>query len=182
MHRGKTISLVIPAYNEAKLLPRVLAAVPPVIDRIYVVDDASPDNQCQVVEDCATRDPRIRLLKHPKNQGPGGAIISGYRESKREGFDIAVVIGGDAQMDLSEVEKFLDPIVEGRADYVKGNRFTLSLFDSTVSKMPKTRFFGNWIITALTKIASGYYKIMDVVEGYTAISSHAIETIDWNKA
>lgn len=182
MHRDKRISLVIPAYNEAKLIKPTLESVPPVIDRVYVVDDLSPDNQNEVIRTCAQADPRITLLRHEVNQGPGGAIITGYLQSAADGYDIAVVVGGDNQMNLAEVEHFLDPIIDGHVDYTKGNRFMLSKFEDTLSKMPRIRFWGNWLITALTKIASGYYKTMDVVDGYTAISKRAIESINWNNA
>ncbi len=182
MYRKKKISLVIPAYNEEKLIQPTLANVPDVIDRIYVVDDCSPDNQNAVILGMAKADPRITLLKHTVNQGPGGAIITGYRQSALDGYDIAVVVGGDHQMDLSEVRSFLDPIIDGRADYVKGNRFILKNLEDTLEKMPKIRLLANWLISALTKIASGFYKTMDVVEGYTAISKLAIETINWDRA
>jgi glycosyltransferase involved in cell wall biosynthesis len=182
MYRDKKISLVIPAYKEEKLIQPTLANVPDVIDRIYVVDDCSPDNQNEVILGLAQADPRIALLKHTVNQGPGGAIITGYRQSALDGYDIAVVVGGDHQMDLSEVRSFLDPIIDGRADYVKGNRFILKNLEDTLSKMPKIRLVANWVISALTKIASGFYKTMDVVEGYTAISKLAIETINWDRA
>lgn len=182
MYRDKTVSLVIPAYNEAKLIRSTLSHLPPVLDRIYVVDDCSPDGQNRVIEECAKEDPRIRLLKHVVNQGPGGAIITGYKQSSQDGHDIAVVVGGDFQMDLSEITRFLDPIIDGRADYVKGNRFQLGQLEDTLAKMPKIRLFGNWVITGLTKVASGYYKVMDVVEGYTAISKDAIDCVDWSRA
>ena len=182
MYREKKIALVIPAYNEEKLIIPTLESVPDLIDKVYVVDDASPDRQCEVVEAYAQKDPRVTLLRHKTNQGPGAAIITGYRQSSADEYDIAVVVGGDNQMPLYEVEHFLDPIIDGKVDYTKGNRFLLSNFEDTIKKMPKTRFFGNWIITALTKAASGYYKIMDVVDGYTAISRRAIDTIDWSRA
>lgn len=182
MYRKKKISLVIPAYNEAKLIKSTLENIPVMIDRIFVVDDCSPDDQNSVIMNCAKKDKRIILLKHEKNQGPGGAIITGYLESSKQGYDIAVVVGGDFQMNLNEVHNFLDPIVDGKADYAKGNRFLLSNLEDTIQKMPKLRFFANWVITALTKIASGYYKTMDVVDGYTAISKNAIDVIDWSKA
>lgn len=181
MYRDKKISLVIPAYNEEKLIGPTLESVPELIDKVYVVDDVSPDGQNDVILKCAEKDPRIELLKHRENQGPGGAVITGYLQSSQDGYDIAVVVGGDNQMPLEEVRNFLDPVIDGRADYIKGNRFLLSRVGDTLEKMPKTRLIGNWIITALTKIASGYYKTMDVVDGYTAISKQAIDTIDWGK-
>ena len=182
LYRGKRVALVIPAYNEEKLIRDTLGNLPDVFAQIYVVDDCSPDHQNEVIAECSVKDPRITLLKHAINQGPGGAIITGYQQASRDGHDIVVVVGGDHQMDLSEVNKFLDPIVEGRADYVKGNRFLIGQLEDTIRKMPRLRFWANWVITALTKIASGYYKVMDVVEGYTAISKQAIDTIDWTHA
>ena len=182
MHRSHRIALVIPAYREEKLIKPTLDAVPPLIDVIYVVDDHSPDNQNAVIAACAARDKRIHLLEHPKNQGPGAAIITGYRKSSEDGNDITVVVGGDNQMSLHEIERFLDPLIDGKADYAKGNRFLMSQFDDTLAKMPMARLIGNWMITAVTKIASGFYKTMDVVDGYTAITKRAIDAINWKKA
>ena len=182
MYREKKIALVIPAYNEATLIKPTLDAVPALIDKVYVIDDKSPDDQNTVILKCAETDPRITLITHEVNQGPGGAIITGYATSFRDDYDITVVVGGDNQMPLTEVQKFLDPIIDGTVDYTKGNRFLLSQLDDTLAKMPKIRLVGNWMITMLTKIASGYYKIMDVVDGYTAISKEAIALINWSKA
>lgn len=172
------MALVLPARNEERLLPETLEGVPDFVGRVYVVDDASTDGTARVAEEAAARDGRVRLLRHETNTGPGGAIITGYREALREGFDLVVVAGADNQMDLSEMPKFLDPLVEGRADYVKGNRFLLP----ELERMPLTRFLGNLIITALTKVASGWYSTADVVEGYTATTREAIERIDWDRA
>ncbi|MBS1963929.1 MAG: glycosyltransferase family 2 protein [Bdellovibrionales bacterium] len=182
MYRDRRVALVIPAYNEERLIGKTLAAVPPLFDRVYVVDDCSPDGQNAVIERSAQSDSRVRLLKHKENQGPGGAIITGYLESAREGFDYTVVIGGDHQMDLAQVGRFLDPLVDGRCDYTKGNRFLLKELAETMRRMPRIRLFGNWVITLLTKISSGYFKVMDVVDGYTAITRDAIETINWDIA
>jgi len=180
MYRGKKISVVIPAYNEEKLIKPTLENVPTTIDKIYLVDDCSKDNMVAVAREIALGDKRIEILQHKKNMGPGQAIITGYLESSKDGYDIAVVIGGDYQMPLDEVERFLDPLIDEKADYVKGNRFFV--WDKTISKMPRIRIFGNILITALTKIASGYYKIMDVVDGYTAITKRAIDIVDWERA
>tara|TARA_Y100001968_G_C19435412_1_gene759362 strand:+ start:1978 stop:2937 length:960 start_codon:yes stop_codon:yes gene_type:complete len=182
MYKGKKISLVIPAYKEQKLIKPTLENIPELIDKIYVVDDFSPDNQNEVIQECGKKDKRIELIRHKENQGPGGAIITGYLQSSKDNYDISVVVGGDFQMPLEEVPELLDPIINGHADYTKGNRFLINKLAQTLERMPKTRLIGNWVITALTKIASGYYKIMDVVDGYTAISKIAIDTIDWSKA
>ena len=180
MYRNKKIALVIPAYNEEKLIKPTLENVPDVIDQIYVIDDASQDKMSEVVKEMMKKDKRIKLLCHLKNEGPGQAIITGYLESSKDNYDITVVIGGDYQMPLNEVNRFLDPLIDGQADYTKGNRFFV--WEKTRVKMPKIRILGNILISALTKIASGYYKIMDVVDGYTAITKDAIDLVDWNKA
>lgn len=183
MYRNKKISLVIPAYREEKLIIPTLESASSHFDKIYVVDDCSPTlEMANVVNKMSEKDPRITLIRHETNQGPGGGIITGYLASSKDGNDIAVVVGGDNQMLLSEVERFLDPIIDSKADYVKGNRFLLATLEDTLNKMPRLRLFGNWLITGLTKIASGQYKVMDVVDGYTAISKQAIDTINWNYA
>lgn len=182
MYRDKQVALVIPAYNEEKLIRPTLENVPDFFDRVYVVDDCSPDRQNEVILSCAEKDPRVTLLKHETNQGPGGAIITGYLKAAEEQYDITVVCGGDYQMPLDEASRLIDPILDGGYDYVKGNRFMESHIEDTLAKMPKIRLIGNTVITAMTKIASGYYKTMDVVEGFTAISREAIERIDWSKA
>ena len=182
MYREKRIALVIPTYNEAKLIKPTLESVPALVDQVYVVDDCSSDNQNEVILHYAETDSRITLLKHTENQGPGAAIITGYLQASKDNHDIVVVVGGDNQMPLHEIQKFLNPLIDGKADYTKGNRFLLSQLDDTLVKMPKIRLVGNWMITMLTKIASGYYKVMDFVDGYTAISKDAIDVIDWSKA
>ena len=125
-------------------------------------------------------DPRVELLQHQKNQGVGAAIITGYLQASADDYDISVVVGGDHQMPLEVVEDLLEPIVRGAADYTKGNRFLMPSVG--LEGMPWTRFIGNAIISIMTKMASGYYKIYDVVDGYTAITKRAIDLIDWDKA
>lgn len=184
MYRGKRIALVIPAYNEERLIRPTLEAVPAPIDRTYVVDDASTDGMANGVRECMTRDPRITLLQHATNRGPGAAIVTGYKRALEEQYDIAVVCGGDNQMPLEQVTSLLDPIIDEKADYVKGNRFMrrTAALAAIPSEMPITRVIGNMLITMLTKIASGYYKVADVVEGFTAIDREGLERVDWDRA
>ena len=180
MYRQQKVALILTAYNEERLIRPTLESVPEIIDRVYVVDDASQDETRQIVLDYAQRDPRIELLVHEENQGVGQVIITGYLRSARDDYDITVVAGGDHQMPLDQVEDLIDPIVDGRADYTKGNRFLMP--NEGLDDMPPLRFFGNALISILTKMASGYYKIFDVVDGYTAISKRALHLVDWNRA
>jgi glycosyltransferase involved in cell wall biosynthesis len=184
MYSGKHVTLVIPAYNEERLIRATLEHVPDYVDRILVVDDASTDGMPEVVRDCTARDARIELIRHDSNRGPGAGIITGYKRVLADGGDFAVVCGGDDQMPLEQIPRLLDPLLANRADYTKGNRFmdrggALAMIPP---QMPKTRLFGNMIITLLTKIASGYFKVADVVDGFTAINRQALERVDWDKA
>lgn len=180
MHRDNTISLVIPAYNEEKLIVPTLQSVPDLIDSIYVVDDASKDGTCDRVRQRALVDPRVQLIEHDHNQGVGQAIISGYLQSSQNCCDIAVVAGGDHQMPLEQIPDLLDPIIDGKAEYTKGNRFLMP--DAGLEDMPWSRVVGNSLISIMTKVSSGYYKVYDVVDGFTAISKRAIDLVRWEHA
>jgi len=180
MYKGKKIALVIPAYNEQRLIKPTLEGAPKTVDKVYVVDDASTDNMLQVVRSIMKKDKRIELIRHKKNRGPGIAIINGYKQASLDGFDIAVVIGGDNQMDLADLPNFLDPLLSGEADYTKGNRFLLG--GNAYKDMPRRRFFGNSMLSMMTKMSSGYWKIFDTQDGYTAITKEAIDRVDWRKA
>lgn len=180
MYKGKRIALVIPAYNEEKLILPTLENVPKAIDHVYVIDDKSTDNMVGVVLDCAKSDKRIELLRHRKNYGVGAGIVTGYLKAAKDSYDIVVVIGGDYQMDLADLPNFLDPLVSGEADYAKGNRF---LYSSGVPKvMPLERILGNSVLSLLVKVGSGYYRLFDTQDGYTAITANAIKRIDWSRA
>lgn len=180
MYKRKKISLVIPARNEQRLIRPTLEHLPRLIDKIYVIDDGSTDKTAEVVKNCAKKDKRITLIQHKVNNGPGQAVITGYKRVIKDNYDIAVVVGGDYQMSLEEVKRFLNPLIKEEADYTKGNRFMME--GNAFGAMPKIRLLGNSMISLLTKIASGYYKIFDVVDGYTAINKKALRTINWDKA
>ncbi len=117
---------------------------------------------------------RVVPIQHEKNRGAGGAIKTGYLAARDDDMDVTATVDGDGQMDLSQMTKLLDPIVEGDADYSKGNRL---LYKDYREEMPKFRFLGNSILTFLTKIASGYWKTMDPQNGYTAISGYALDNV-----
>ena len=178
MYREHKIGVVVPAYNEEALIGDTLSGIPDYVDRIYVVNDGSKDRTPQIVGEFQKKDGRIVLINHEKNMGVGKSIIDGYKAALKDGMDIVAVMAGDNQMDPAYLPDLLDPIVEGRADYTKGNRL---LGPDYVRNMPKFRYIGNMILTFLTKIASGYWHMMDPQNGYTAISKKALETIPLDK-
>lgn len=175
MYQDKKVGAVIPAYNEEGFIASVINGLPDFVDRIYVVDDASTDNTPQIVSDISRRNDKLVVMTHEKNLGVGVAIATGYRRCLLDGIDIAVVLAGDNQMDPAQLPRLLAPIVEGKADYAKGNRMLSSKY---LKGMPYWRRFGNWLLGWLTRIASGNYKIMDPQNGYTAISQKALRQIN----
>jgi glycosyltransferase involved in cell wall biosynthesis len=151
--------------------------MPDYVDKIVIVNDASSDNTAQKVTEYASNNSRVVLLNHENNQGVGGAIATGYKWARDQDFDAAVVMAGDGQMCPSDLPSLLDPIVNDESDYTKGNR----LFHADSDKIPKIRFFGNAVLSLLTKIASGYWHVMDSQTGYTVINKKALHTINWDK-
>ena len=175
MYRDKTIAVIIPAYNEEKLIGRVLETIPPFVDHRVVVDDASRDRTGEIVKAYQGTEPRIIYICHPKNEGVGGAIVTGYKWARDNNIDTVVVMAGDGQMDPKDLPKLLDPVVEGEVDYSKGNR----LFTGKAWKViPKTRYLGNAALSFLTKIASGYWHMADSQSGYAAVTLEVLKTID----
>lgn len=175
MYLGKTVSVVVPAYNEEKLIHRTLDAVPEMVDRVIVVDDASVDRTGAIVRERMAREARIELITHEKNRGVGGAIVSGYVRSRDLEMDVTVVMAGDAQMDPEDFIPIVDPVVRGTADYVKGNRL---FYGDAWQMIPHYRYLGNSLLSLMTKIASGYWHVADSQCGYTAISLLALRRLD----
>jgi glycosyltransferase involved in cell wall biosynthesis len=177
MYKQTKIAVVVPAYNEEKLISKTVTTIPNFVDKIIVVDDKSKDNTVTIVESIQRNfSDRLILIKHEKNKGVGGAIKTGYKRARDLDMDITAVMAGDAQMDHNQLPKLLGPIIEGKAEYTKGNR----LEHVEKLEMPRIRRFGNSILTLLTKIASGYWRIIDPENGYTAISKRALEKIEFD--
>lgn len=177
MYREKTVCVVVPAYNEETQIGMVIETMPDFVDKIVIIDDSSRDNTSAVVRRYQKINEKIELIVHEKNQGVGGAIASGYKWALDNDFDVAAVMAGDGQMDPAELPSLLDPVIEDKADYSKGNRlFTGEAY----KKIPKVRYFGNAFLSFLSKIASGYWHIADFQSGYTVINRSALEMIEWD--
>jgi glycosyltransferase involved in cell wall biosynthesis len=175
MYLNKTVAVVVPAYREEKLIEKMLTSIPEFVDKVIVVDDASPDNTSAVVRGASRRDERIELIEHSANQGVGGAIITGYKRAAELNMEVTVVMAGDGQMDPEDLPNIVEPVAEGTAAYTKGNR----LFQGDAWHMiPHLRYLGNSFLSLLTKVASGYWHIADSQTGYTAISLQVLKKIN----
>ena len=165
------VAVVMPAYNESKLIERAVRSVPQWIDHVVVVDDGSADATIERV--IALGDPRVTLVRHAANLGVGAAIATGYREAFAAGADVAAVMAGDAQMDPRDLTALLAPVLAGEADYVKGDRLG---FPEARRRMPLSRWLGNHALTVLTRWATGL-DVRDSQCGYTAIARTAADRI-----
>lgn len=174
MYRERSVAVVIPAYNEEKLISETLKGIPDFVDKIYVIDDGSTDKTSEIVEDFMRIDKRVMLIKHEKNLGVGKAIVDGYKKAIEDNIDLIAVMAGDNQMDPRYLPSLLDPLVDGVADYSKGNRLVSKDY---IKGMSRWRLFGNTILTLLTKIASGYWHIYDPQNGYTAVRRDALKNL-----
>jgi len=155
----KTIAVVVPAYNEERLIYGTLTTIPRFVDQIIVVDDASTDETERLIGLAIQGDRRIRWVKHCENRGVGAAIGSGYQAALDLNVDIIAVMAGDGQMDAGDLYRIVEPVALGEVDYAKGNRFI----------MPPIRYLGGVILSWLTGLVTGY-KITDSQSGYTAIN------------
>ena len=164
--RKYKIVAVVPAYRVEGQIVDVLRRLPSYIRHIVVVDDASPDSTSDIVAVLAKRNRRILLLRHDHNQGVGGAMVTGFRKALELGAQIVVKIDGDGQMDVSHLPELLLPLIEGKADYTKGNRFRDFI---ALQKMPFIRRLGNMGLGFLAKAATGYWNLFDPTNGFLAI-------------
>ncbi len=117
---------------------------------------------------------RVICIRNLVNGGVGAAIARGYKWCKDHGIDCTAVMAGDGQMDPAELADICRPVAAEGVDYVKGNRL---IHRAAREVIPKVRFVGNSVLSLLTKIASGYWRVSDTQTGYTAISLKALRSI-----
>jgi len=167
------IAVVIPAYQVENEIVDVINSIPDFIMSIIIIDDASPIPVGGITSHLT--DTRIRLIRHEENQGVGGAMVTGYKKAIEMGADIIVKVDGDGQMDPKYIPLLVQPLIDGEADYCKGNRFA---HVEELSSMPFLRRIGNITHSYLTKLASGYWNIFDPTNGYTAIRGSTFQALD----
>jgi glycosyltransferase involved in cell wall biosynthesis len=173
---GKTLAVVVPAYDEEKLLSEVLAGIPGFVDRIYVVDDGSRDSTAEQARTAS--DPRVQLIEHGENRGVGAAIVTGYLRAIADRVDVTCVMAADNQMDPDDLQAIARPVVDGEADYAKANRLVSG---EAWKLIPHARYLGNAMLSLLTKIASGYWHVADSQSGFTAVSLATLERLDLDR-
>jgi len=168
----KKVAVVVPAFNEEGLVGSTVSTIPAFVDKIYVVDDGSTD---ATVERAQGADERVEVIRHEKNEGVGAAIVTGYRRSAADEYDVTCVMAADGQMDPDDLEMLVRAIASNECDYAKANR----LFTGQAWQLiPKTRYLGNAVLSFLTKIASGYWHVADSQSGYTAVNLETIRMVD----
>lgn len=167
------VAVVIPMFRAEAHIAEVVRTIPDWVRTIVVVDDKSPCDGARIVRELA--DPRVTLVQHEHNQGVGGATMTGYREAARLGATVLVKMDADGQMDPAALPALTAPILRGVADYTKGNRF---LHSRELRHMPFVRRIGNLGLSFMTKLASGYWRVFDPTNGYTAIHARVVSMLD----
>jgi glycosyltransferase involved in cell wall biosynthesis len=172
MYEGRTVAVVVPAYNEEALVGSTVEGIPSFVDRIIVVDDGSDD---ATVERAKAGDPRVEVIRHERNEGVGAAIVTGYKRAIAEEFEVTAVMAADGQMDPDDLETLVRAVATDEVDYAKANR----LFTGQAWQLiPRTRYLGNAALSFLTKIASGYWHVADSQSGYTAVNLETLRLLD----
>jgi len=171
------IAVVIPCYRVRDSILDVLSGIGAECNSIYVVDDACPEGTGDHVEANST-DPRVRVLRNPRNLGVGGATMTGYRAAIESHAEVIVKLDGDGQMNPAFIPRLIRPLLDGEADYAKGNRF----FElEGIQAMPWPRLLGNSFLSFASKVSSGYWNIFDPTNGFTAIHGSVAKQLPFDK-
>lgn len=172
------IVIVIPAYKVEQEIESCISTLPEFIRHIIVINDCSPDQTKSIVERIAKKDSRIVLISHDTNQGVGGAMVSGFRKALELGAQVVIKLDGDGQMDPQYIPELVYPLINGKADYTKGNRFHDF---HALAHMPFIRRIGNLGLSFLTKIATGYWNCFDPTNGFLAIRGDVLSQLPMDK-
>jgi len=172
MFRGCSIAVVIPAFDEAGKIAATVRSVPTFVDHVIVVDDGSRDDTAAIAR--AAIPPGGEVIAHAHNRGVGAAIATGYARALALGADATAVMAGDGQMHPEDLPALLAPVVDGTADYAKGNRFAQP---GAWRAMPPVRVAGSVALSLLTRVASGYWHVFDSQCGYTVVSRQTLAAL-----
>ena len=178
MYRKLETAVVIPCYNEEKMITQTIKKIPEYIDHIIAVNDASTDGTIGVLNKLKKQYNKLSVVDNKVNQGVGGALIAGYDYAIKNTKATAIgIVAGDDQFDSSYLKAMLDDFIDQSADYVKASRF---FHREAFKTMPKYRQFGNIFISLLTKFSTGYYSITDITNGCGWLRREIIEKVDFS--
>ncbi|OGY89713.1 MAG: hypothetical protein A2927_00145 [Candidatus Komeilibacteria bacterium RIFCSPLOWO2_01_FULL_45_10] len=158
--------IIIPCYNDAAFLERVINSVKP-YGQVVVVDDGSTDNSREIAQSA-----QAIVLKHRLNRGQGAALETGDLYALREGAEIVVHFDADGQHQAAEIPRLIEPILKGEANVVFGSRFLKS--DDF------TPFLKKWLILKPAILFQNLLlgvKLTDAHNGFRALSRKALELI-----
>jgi glycosyltransferase involved in cell wall biosynthesis len=172
------IAVIIPCHNVANHIEGVISSLPEIITHIITVNDCSSDQTEEIILELQKENQKIIYLQHSKNQGVGGAMLTGYKKSLELNSEITIKIDGDGQMDAANIPLLIKPIIQNKADFTKGNRFRDF---RALKQMPMSRRIGNLGLSFMIKAASGYWNIFDPTNGYTALGIEALKSINLDK-
>jgi glycosyltransferase involved in cell wall biosynthesis len=161
-----TVSVIVPAKNEARNLEHVLPRIPEWVDEVILVDGHSTDKTIAVARYLL---PSIRVVNQ-KGRGKGDALRAGFSAATG---DIIVMIDADGSTDPEEIPAFVDALIAG-ADFVKGSRFTEG---GGTADMSTLRRVGNWGFTTLVKMLFGG-DYTDLCYGYNAFWRRTLPVLD----
>jgi glycosyltransferase involved in cell wall biosynthesis len=170
--RGLSIIVVVPCYNVEDHIVEVVETMPDYVGKIILVNDCSRDQTGELIESLSQGN--VIAIHLPQNRGVGGAMLEGFAKASELDADIIVKMDGDGQMDPDCFARLVEPLVLGKADYAKGNRFRHALLPS---EMPTVRQIGNAALSFLNKLASGYWNVFDPTNGYLAVRREIVEML-----
>jgi len=163
-----TVSVVVPAYNEAEVIAEVIREIRAAGDYlIIVVDDGSKDDTFQQAKGCD----EVVVLRHRINRGKGAATKTGIVAANRLGADIVVTLDGDGQHDPTDIKALIQPIIDGDCDVVLGTR------PKKRGEMPLVKIIANRIGNLVTWLLYGIH-VSDSQSGFRAYSRFAATIID----
>lgn len=178
MYRNTKIAVVIPCYNEEKLIAQTISSLPKSIDFIIAINDKSQDNTLTELKKIAKNNKKVIVIDNEKNGGIGFSLKAGFAYALENTDATAIgIVSGDAQCDPQYIEPMLDDFIDKDCDYIKGNRFFQR---EALKSMPSYRRIGNIFISLLTKFSTGYYSISDTTMGFGFLRRSTLEQVDFS--
>jgi glycosyltransferase involved in cell wall biosynthesis len=177
MYRNHHVAVVIPAYNEEKLITQTISKLPDFIDYVIVVNDGSKDKTSEILHDLAKTNKKLMVLDNDPNRGIGYTLVRGYKHALKETDAEAIgIVAADDQFDTSYLKPMMDEFIDQNLDYIKASRF---FHREAFKTMPKYRQFGNIFISLLTKFSTGYYTITDITNGCGFLRRSILEKVNY---